>query len=117
METQNVFLMKVGIDWRYAYYENGELFVNEIMQRFQDYIKLWLRTKVSLDRVQEFQLLGVIPLLLYSVFSPYGVKMLEGNISALLSSTLSKVFEEKCLTKDNIESDIYNGTFLFVYII
>lgn len=43
--------------------------------------------------------------------------MLEGNISALLSSTLSKVFEEKCLTKDNIESDIYNGAFLFVYII
>lgn len=37
--------------------------------------------------------------------------MLEGNISTLLSSTLSKVFEEKCLTKDNIESDIYNGAF------
>ena len=35
--------------------------------------------------------------------------MLEGNISSLLSSTLSKVFEEKCLTKDNIQTDLYNG--------
>ncbi|KAK8825660.1 hypothetical protein WA577_000831, partial [Blastocystis sp. JDR] len=30
-------------------------------------------------------------------------------ISSLLSSTLSKVFEEKCLTKDNIQTDLYNG--------
>ena len=35
--------------------------------------------------------------------------MLEGNISSLLSSLLSKVFEEKCLTKENLQSDIYNG--------
>ena len=35
--------------------------------------------------------------------------MLEGNISSLLSSTLSKVFDEKCLTKDNMESDLING--------
>lgn len=37
--------------------------------------------------------------------------MLEGNISSLLSSTLSKVFEEKCLSKDNIQTDLYNGWF------
>lgn len=35
--------------------------------------------------------------------------MFEGNISSLLSSLLSRVFEEKCLTKDNLQSDIYYG--------
>ena len=37
--------------------------------------------------------------------------MLEGNISNLLSSVLSKIFEEESLTKDNLQSDIYTGSF------
>lgn len=43
--------------------------------------------------------------------------MLEGNIASLLKSLLGKVFEESCLSKDNVQSDIYNGTFYYFEII
>ena len=43
--------------------------------------------------------------------------MLEGNIASLLRSLLGKVFEESCLTKDNVQSDIYNGIFHCWFII